>query len=200
MRERIMTPSPRRRASIGSRRNPETESAVLDAARELLADKGYAGFSIEEVARRAGAGKPTIYRWWPTKADLFVALYGREKTAAIPVPDLGNLAADLARYTLDLWAFWRTNPAGGAFRGLVAEAQGNEAALSLLRDRFLPERLEPLRILFARGVDRDGLAPAEVPARLSLWIGFNWFRVLTGQVEDDGTVAATMRIIAGDRS
>ena len=65
---------PPKRASIGSRRNPDAEAAILAAARQLLSDRGYAGFSIEEVARRAGAGKPTVYRWWPTKSDLFIAV------------------------------------------------------------------------------------------------------------------------------
>ena len=60
-----MEPKPKRRASIGARRSPETEAAVKAAARDLLAEKGYAGFSIEEVARRAGAGShTTCFAWW----------------------------------------------------------------------------------------------------------------------------------------
>lgn len=194
-------PRSRRRTSIGSRRNPETAAAVLAAARELLVEKGYAGFSVEEVARRAEAGKPTIYRWWPTKADLFVALYGAEKTAAIPVPDLGRVVDDLTRYTASLWRFWRTNPAGGAFRGLIAEAQTSEAALAALRVKFLPERLGPLRTIFARAVGRNELNAADVEDRIALWVGFNWFRLLTAHIDDDAqAIMRTMEIIAGPQA
>ncbi len=187
--------APVRRASIGSRRNPQTETAILDAARQLLVDRGYAGFSVDEVARRAGAGKPTIYRWWPTKADLFIAIYGAEKAAAITLPDRGDLADDLTEYTSELWRFWRTNAAGSAFRGLVAEAQTSEAAIEALRTKFLPERLEPARSIFTRAAGRGELPIEEVEDRIALWVGFNWFRLLTNQVEDDDPLIRRMMTI-----
>lgn len=181
-----------RRASIGSRRHPEAEAAVLAAARELIADRGYAGFSVEEVARRAGAGKPTIYRWWPTKADLFIAIYGAEKAAAIKVPDTGDLAQDLTRYTSELWRFWRTTPAGGALRGLIAEAQASEAALEALRINFLQDHLVPVRTLFERAVERGEFRADEVEDRVLLWVGFNWFSLLTNKVDDNENLVRRM--------
>ncbi len=192
-----MPTPPARRTSIGARRNPEAEAAILVAARQLLAERGYAGFSVEEVARRAGAGKPTIYRWWPTKADLFIAIYTAEKDAVIALPDLGDLVGDLTQYTADLWAFWRSNPAGSAFRGLVAEAQASVAVQEKLRTEFLPERLAPCRTLFQRAVARGALPQTELEGRLALWVGFVWFRLLTGQMDDSpALIRMMMRIIA----
>lgn len=173
----------KKRCSIGARRNPESAAAVVKAARELLHERGYAGFSIDEVARRAGAGKPTIYRWWPTKADLFLSVYGAEKSDALPLADEGSLAEALTEYTLALWKFWRENPAGGAFCGLVAEAQASPAALAVLREKFLPERLERLHSLFAIAVARKEIVADEVDDRIAIWIGFNWFHLLTGQLD-----------------
>ncbi|MCU1375888.1 MAG: ydeS [Actinomycetia bacterium] len=46
------------------------QEAILDATRELLGEVGFARLSIEAVAKRAGVGKPTIYRWWPDKSRL----------------------------------------------------------------------------------------------------------------------------------
>lgn len=179
-----------RRMSVGAKRNPATERAVLDAARALMVDKGYAGFSIDEVARRAGAGKPTIYRWWPTKADLIVAVYSEEKAAAIVPPDTGSLARDLVDYTEALWRFWRETPSGRAFRGLVAEAQASEAALAALRDKFLPARTQELKRLFARGAERGEIAAADADLLLVLYIGFNWYWLLTGNVAFDREATA----------
>ena len=89
------------RASIGSHRNPESHAAILDAAAALLAEHGYAGVTFEAVARRAGAGKPTLYRWWPNKAALLIEVYDREKVAmeaARPtLPDPQEDFADLVR-------------------------------------------------------------------------------------------------------
>ncbi|QCI67345.1 TetR/AcrR family transcriptional regulator [Phreatobacter stygius] len=174
-----------RRASVGARRNPDSEAAVLAAARGLLAEKGYAGFSIDEVARRAGAGKPTIYRWWPTKADLFIAVYAEDKAASIAAPDTGSLARDLAEFTRALWGFWRETPSGRAFRALVAEAQASQAALDALRVKFLPERIDLLRHIFARAAARGEIDAADIETLLALYIGFNWFHLLTGRVEDE---------------
>lgn len=180
-----METKPKRRASIGARRSPETEAAVKDAARAVLAEKGYAGFSIEEVARRAGAGKPTIYRWWPNKADLFIAIYGANKDAAIPVPDEGSLRADLLRYTRDLWRFWREDTAGRVFKGLIAEAQTSDSALDALRFKFIPERLAAPREIFVRAAERGEFEPDEIDDRLELWVAFNWLHALTDRLNED---------------
>lgn len=181
-----------RRASIGARRNPATETAVLEAARGLLAEKGYAGFSIDEVARRAGAGKPTIYRWWPSKADLFIAVYAADKAAAIAAPDTGDLAGDLAAYTSNVWRFWRESVPGAAFRALIAEAQASDSALAALREKFLPARLVDLEGLFARAARRGEIAEQDVEGLLRLYIGFHWFQLLTGHVEEDPALIARM--------
>ncbi|MFG1402183.1 TetR/AcrR family transcriptional regulator [Xanthobacter sediminis] len=192
-------PSPQeghRRASIGARRNPEAEAAILEAARGLLAERGYAGFSIEEVARRAGAGKPTIYRWWPTKADLFIDVYSAEKSAALVPPETGALWSDLLAYTRALWAFWRDTPSGRTFRALIAEAQASETAMIALRDKFLPERLKDVRRMFDAAASRGDVRAEAVPHLLTLYIGFNWVRLLTDRIADDPegieTVARTL--------
>lgn len=186
---------PTRRTSAGARRSAETEAAILEAARLVLVEDGYSGFTITEVARRAGAGKQTIYRWWPTKTDLFIAIYAVEKSAAISVPDLGSLEADLVAYTRDLWRFWRTDPAGRTFRALLAEAQANEAALNTLRSKFLPERLDPVKSLFARAAARQEIPVDTIEDRVQLWLGFNWFRLLTDQIDDDRALQRVVKYL-----
>lgn len=73
------------------RRSRET---VLAATSELLFERGFAGVSVDEVSRRSGVAKTTIYRHWPTRADLL-----RDACAAIStpqaVPDTGSLELDL---------------------------------------------------------------------------------------------------------
>ena len=82
-----------RRTSIGAQRNPASEEAILKAAEEILVESGLGAFSIEAVAKRAKAGKPTIYRWWPSKAVLLLDVYHRQKT--VPMSDTGKVEEDI---------------------------------------------------------------------------------------------------------
>ncbi|MEU7910578.1 TetR/AcrR family transcriptional regulator [Microbispora bryophytorum] len=83
----------------GTRRRSETSRrAILTAAFDLVGEVGYAKLSIEGIAARAGVGKQTIYRWWPSKGavlfDAFLMLSeGEDDSAALP--DTGDLEADL---------------------------------------------------------------------------------------------------------
>ena len=187
---------PVRRASIGARRNPASQAAILAAARAVLAEEGYAGFSIDAVSRRAGAGKPTIYRWWKNKAELLIEVYAAEK-AMVKAAKTGSLAEDLVLYTAALWDFWRDTPSGRTFRALIAEAQNDAAALAGLRDKFLPERLHDLRTLFAAAVARGEIGAEEVETRLALYVGFNWYYVLTDRLDEGrAAIPAAMRLVA----
>ncbi|MFI7534301.1 TetR/AcrR family transcriptional regulator [Streptosporangium sp. NPDC049376] len=81
-----------------SRRSDASRRAILTAAFDLVGEVGYAKLSIEGIAARAGVGKQTIYRWWPSKGavlfDAFLALSeGEEGEAALP--DTGDLETDL---------------------------------------------------------------------------------------------------------
>ena len=61
--------------AVGTRRNARSHKAIIDATVELLGSSGYVDFSIEKVASQAGVGKQTIYRWWPSRADLVLEVW-----------------------------------------------------------------------------------------------------------------------------
>ncbi len=104
-----------------TRRSQATRQAILDAALDLVGEVGYARLSIEGIAARAGAGKQTIYRWWPSKGavlfDALLALTGESPD----LPDTGDLTADLKavlRATVDELADPRLSE---AMRALTVE-------------------------------------------------------------------------------
>ncbi|SES43003.1 TetR/AcrR family transcriptional regulator [Lentzea albida] len=80
-----------------TRRNDAVRRAILTAAIDQVGEVGYAKLTIERIAKSAGVGKQTIYRWWPSKGalffDAFLDLAGDGEAAALP--DTGDLAADL---------------------------------------------------------------------------------------------------------
>ena len=169
-----------RRRSIGSRRNPETEEAVLQAAEAILEESGLAGFSIEAVARRARAGKPTIYRWWPDKTALLLAVYHRQKPAAVHT-DTGSIEEDVAQFLLHLLRHWGESGAGEVFRYLVADAQGNPRTAETLRQYAASRRVQT-GALFTRAVARGELRSDIDPELAAETVSaIAWQRLLTGR-------------------
>lgn len=82
-----------------SRRSERSRQAILAATRALISEVGYGKVSIEAIAARAGVGKQTIYRWWPSKGavifDSFLALSAAADGQEMKLPDTGDLEADL---------------------------------------------------------------------------------------------------------
>jgi AcrR family transcriptional regulator len=187
------------RRSCGPRRSEETHRAVLDAAEALLAERGPAGVTFEAVARRAGAGKPTLYRWWRNRTALLLEIYDRRKYETLRSTDTGALASDLVAMMTDLWRFWRDTPAGRAFAAVIAEAQFDDDARAALADRFSDPNF-PLRPMFERALARGDLAtPEEARALREYVVAMNWLRLLTGRLEE-ADVPALVAALLGPRA
>ena len=184
------------RQSIGAVRNSEAHQSILAAASQILNESGYAGFTIEAVARRAGASKPTIYRWWTGKAALIMELYESEREEALSVSDRGSLERELIVRMRNLWRLWQTTPLGSALRSIIAEAQIHTNALTQLREEFLPKRRMSTRALFTRAIARGEIsAAADIEAANTLIYSFNWYHLLTHQLDDESTIDRYVRMI-----
>lgn len=168
------------RKSIGARRNPDSADAILDAAEAVLLEAGYSGFSIEAVARRARAGKPTIYRWWPSKAALLINVYQRQKRFAYP--DTGSLEGDLAAFFRDLFANWRDTPSGSIFRSIIAEAQSDEAAASALAEYAESRRTQTAQMIERAKTRGEVAAGIDATLVADILSSFAWARLLTGRL------------------
>ncbi|KKB10937.1 TetR family transcriptional regulator [Devosia geojensis] len=177
-----------RRRSIGARRNPATQEAILDAAEALLIEDGPAAFSIEAVARRARAGKPTIYRWWPSRGTLLLDIYHRQKPAVIHA-DTGALEEDVTLFIERLIGYWRGG-AGQVFRQIVAEAQRDGATAEKLRE-YAAARRHQTGALFERAIARGEIAPDTDPLLAAEMLSaFAWHRLLTDRLDLDRAEAA----------
>lgn len=172
------------RRSVGPRRNDETHRAVLDAAETLLEEKGMSGVTFEAVARLAGAGKPTLYRWWGNRTALLLEVYDRRKSDALSRPDTGSLTDDLTILLRDLWRFWRDGPGGRAYAAIIADAQSDDAAKAAIA-AALNDPNFPLTPIFERAVARGEIAdPARATLMREYVAAMNWFRLLTGRLDE----------------
>lgn len=173
------------RKSIGSARNPESHEAILEAAEDVFCDVGYAGFSIEAVARRARAGKPTIYRWWPSKAHLLLDVYTRLKASRMPEPDTGTLEGDIREFLTELARFWvgKTGNTGGVYKSLIAEAQADPKAAAALQ-AYSMDRTKHTAKIFDRAKARGEMrADADSLAASDLLSAYAWKLLLTDRLE-----------------
>jgi AcrR family transcriptional regulator len=115
---------------------------VLRAALDVLADDGMPGFTVESVARRAGASKATVYRHWSTPSALLVDAMDAE-FRPLPEVDTGDLRADLVR----LLTAFASAFAGSPFPKLMAaftDAAERDAALGEMHAELTRRRREPL--------------------------------------------------------
>lgn len=89
----------------GRKRDPARNELILDATLAVLAEHGYEGLTIDMVAARAGSARATVYRRWPTKAELVleaVARLSRGDVNRAKLPDTGSLRGDMAAMILPL--------------------------------------------------------------------------------------------------
>ncbi|MFB6956752.1 TetR/AcrR family transcriptional regulator [Streptomyces sp. NPDC056309] len=167
---------PDKPAPDASRRSEKSRRAIYAAALALVAETGYPKTTIESIAARAGVGKQTIYRWWPSKADVLMEAFldlgeqaaARQKDAQGEgqpdgIPDTGDLAADLKavlRATVDeLFDPAFEAPARAlAAEGVVNEQLGREFVAKLLQPQ-LELYVRRLRSAQDAGAVRPGVDP-----------------------------------------
>ena len=170
-------------AQRGRPRSQEADRAILTATAELLADRGLSAMSIEEVAARAGVGKTTIYRRWPSKGLLALDAFVTSFREAQPPNDTGTLRGDLLA-ALHAWVRAVTQtPMGRMLTSLIAEAQHDPELRGAWRDRVLEPLRVQHRIMLDRAIER-GEIPASVDRDvvLDLFFGAAEHRLLLGHL------------------
>ncbi|MFE5537047.1 TetR/AcrR family transcriptional regulator [Streptomyces sp. NPDC056492] len=181
--------SPEAKAPDPARRSDRSRRAILDAALALVCEVGYNKLTIEAIAARAGVGKQTIYRWWPSKAavllDASLALADDAKAAVeggwTGFPDTGDLAADLKlvlRATVDQFSDGKYE---APMRALTA-AGATDPDLSA---RFTEQLLKPQLALYEERLraarEAGGLAPdVDLALTVEMLVGPLTYRWLMG--------------------
>jgi AcrR family transcriptional regulator len=141
---------------LGRPRSARAHRAILDAAIDLFVDQGYEAMSIEGVAARAGVGKTTIYRRWPSKEDLVIDAID-ELILEVDVPDTGSLRADLVGLLVQLQSTLTSSRAGDVFPRMAAEVAAASPLGRAYLERVVAPRFGLLRSVMSRGVDRGEL-------------------------------------------
>ena len=135
---------PGRPVSVASR------AAVLTTAAKLLDERGFTGFTIDEVARRSGVSKATIYKHWSGGYEVAVDAYGDSVTDAVPVIATGDAPHDLADQIVRLAEFY-AGPRGRVIAQLLAAGTDRPRGSALLREKFFSQRRNATVALIEQG-------------------------------------------------
>lgn len=163
------------------RRNEHSRRKILDAAIAVVAERGYEGSSMERIAERAGVGKQTIYRWWPSKGAVILEALEElvVKVTPLPLQDTSDIVDDL-RHQMQLAMLLLNSPDfGPAFRAVVAAAQSDPALARQCHDKLIELRAAPLRALLAQAQAHGKLrSGVDLDTVIDMLFGVLFYRVL----------------------
>lgn len=166
---------------VGRPRNNRVDEAIARATTELLLERGYAGFTVDAVAARAGVGKAAIYRRFPTKQEMIfsVVVHGLRVP---PPPDAGSLSADLAAFT-QMFADQLSSAPVNVLAGLLADLYADPALGDRFSETFLAGERDALVELLDRAMTRRELTVRPDPILVqAMLMGpvFAWLLILDG--------------------
>jgi AcrR family transcriptional regulator len=145
-----------------------SKQAVLTTTFQLLSESGLSGVSIDEVSRRSGVAKTTIYRHWPSRSALILDACSKLKPKA-EAPDTGNLNGDLTALALNLASRLRSARWPTVLPSIIDAAE-RDPELAELHSRLHSEMTTGFRKVIERGQQRKELPsnrrPTEVVAMI----------------------------------
>ena len=179
-----------------------SHAAIMDTVYALLQEKSVRDLTMEEVAKRAKVGKPTLYKWWPTKATLVLAMLCERMAPNLEQPsDLTAEASLRLRVQSVIDAF--NGPFGPIVAGLIAEGQSEPGMLQQFFDRWVRPRRTATIAELQRGKQAGELGSEADPALLNDAIfGAIYYRLLlrSGPLTRPFGEALVEHVIRGHRA
>lgn len=157
------SPEPPRRPR-GRPRDPDAEQRILDAALEEYGERGWAGFTMDAVARRAGVGKSTVYLRWQDKDSLLIDAVDA-RSGGIEDVDTGSFRDDLVELAANLFRHY-LDPAGWATLRLAVDAAVSPSSLGTFSARVADQHTDAITTILGRAIERGEASTDLRPAPL----------------------------------
>jgi AcrR family transcriptional regulator len=172
---------------IGRPRCEAAKQAIFDAVWRLRSRMPLAAMSIEAIAREAGVGKATIYRWWPSKAAVALDAFLHRYVPPIGLPPKGKAIEQLQRQ-IGAVAKVYSGELSRMAADLIAQGQSDPEVLKLFNERFVqPRRAQAKRVIEA-GIESGEIDPNIDPdMALDILFGPIYLRLLLRHVPIDPT-------------
>src|ERR1035441_9298054 len=109
----------------GRPRDEEVRKRILDSAAQLLEDRCFDAITVDGIAEQSGAGKATVYRWWPNKAAVLIEAFRERIAREMPFPDTGDFRQDVRQQLQNFAVIIYWGKRGKVFRSFIAGAQAD---------------------------------------------------------------------------
>jgi AcrR family transcriptional regulator len=166
---------------LGRKRDHTRDADILDAALEILAEEGYDGMTVDMVAARAKAGKATLYRRWPSKAELVMDAVACMKNGSVDLdnlPDTGTLRGDLIS-VIKAPSIKDGERKLRVMAGLVSLLARNPELAETANAAIVEPRASINRVFFKRAIERGEIAPdTDVELLSHIGASMSTYRVL----------------------
>ncbi|RDH76941.1 TetR/AcrR family transcriptional regulator [Mycolicibacterium moriokaense] len=165
------------------------EAELLAVTLELLGEHGYDRLTVDAVANQARASKATIYRRWPTKAELVLAAFVEGTRHVAVDPDTGTLRGDLLQLGESICAHAGTH--ASTIRAVLVEVSRSAELDAMMREQFLDQRKALMTQILEHAVERGEIDAAAITEDLwDVLPGYLIYRsVLTGRAPNHRTIA-----------
>ncbi|WP_139331401.1 TetR/AcrR family transcriptional regulator [Mycobacterium sp. IS-1264] len=151
------------------------EAELLAVTLRLLQEHGYDRLTVDEVASAARASKATVYRRWPSKAELVLAAFIEGVRQVAVAPETGTLRGDLLR--LGEVCCQETRQLASTIRAVMVEVSRNPALNEVMQRQFIDQRRALIRHVLQQAVDRGEIAQEAITDELwDLLPGYLIFR------------------------
>jgi AcrR family transcriptional regulator len=175
------------RAGARAPRGNATTQALRGAVRRMLEELGYQALTIEGVAARSGVAKTSIYRRWPSKAEMVFDLMLHSSEELPPLDDRGSLAGDIDALADRVVALVAGPLGRSIFPGLIGDAAGDPALMERLRETIVLDGRKEIARVLERSVRRGELTDTDAAADLqAVLIGTAVMLVLFDPEMDEG--------------
>lgn len=174
----------------GRPRSEKSRQAIIQATISLMETMGYENLKIVDIARKAGVGKQTIYRWWHSKAELVIEAVLEETATHIGVPDTGSIGGDLRELLRNSCHRLCHTSSGTILAGLLMAGRKDALTLAVFRERFIESRRDVIRGLFKKHQNSQEIkAGINIELILDLIFGSMWYRLLVEHAPLDESFA-----------
>ena len=151
------------------------ETELLEVTLRLLQEHGYDQLTVDAVARAAHASKSTVYRRWPSKAELVLAAFIEGVRQVAVAPNTGTLRGDLIKLGEACGEHGRQH--ASTIRAVMVEVSRHPALSDALEEQFLKRRKALIQHVLQQAVDRGEITKDAITDELwDLLPGYLIFR------------------------
>lgn len=174
-------PTPRPRRQPGRPRSDVARKAVLEATNALLEEVGFSRLTMEGIAARAGVGKATVYRWWPTKGAVAMEAFLEAVSPRLAFPRTEDAAADITSQMRRLARLYR-GATGRVVCEMIALGQADPDTLDAFMQGYMLPRREAAKEVLRRGIAAGQLrADVDLDHAIDALYGPIFHRMLLGR-------------------